>query len=209
MATARVESLAFGLGGTSEALAERTLIEAARHGDQRAFTELVQRYDRIVLRIALRILPTREDAQDAYQDAFIKVYRKLDSFRFQCRFHTWLYRVATNVCLDHLRRRRTRREVGVFEKADLEGRSPLQLARDSRPTGSPERMLRSGEITSRITLALDKLTAREKAVFVLRHYEGMRLRKIGERCGMSESAAKQCLFRATRKLRRELQDVRA
>ncbi len=206
---ARVESLAFGLESLPKDIAERRLVEAAQRGDQGAFAELVRQYDHRVLRIALRLLSSREDAQDAYQEAFLKVYRKLHTFRFQCRFHTWLYRITTNVCLDQLRRRRSRREFGVFETDEQAGRSPLQRAVDTRPASSPEQMLGSGEISQRITTALDKLTDRERVVFVLRHYEGMRLRPIGEACGMSEESAKQCLFRATKKLRKELRDVRS
>lgn len=208
MAIARAESLPVTVSRSRYDSAERRLVEAAQRGDQGAFAELVRLYDRSVLRIALRILPSREDAQDAYQEAFLKVYRKLGTFRYQCRFHTWLYRITTNTCLDHLRRRKARREFGVFERDEQAGRSPLQLAADSRPGSSPAQMLGSGEITRRIWAAMDKLSARERIVFVLRHYEGMRLRRIGETCGMSEDSAKQCLFRATRKLRRELQDVR-
>ena len=208
MQAAKAESLHFGLSAARDDLTERRLVEAAQDGDQGAFSELVRRYDRSVLRIALRLLPSSEDAQDAYQDAFIKAYRRLDTFRFQCRFHTWLYRIATNVCLDHLRRRKARPEFGVFEADHETGRSPLQLAADPRPSSSPEQMLGSDEISRRIELALDTLSDRERLVFTLRHHEGMRLRQIGETCSMSEESAKQCLFRATKKLRKELQDVR-
>lgn len=208
MQAAKAESLHFGLSPARDDLTERRLVEAAQDGDQGAFAELVRRYDRSVLRIALRLLPSSEDAQDAYQEAFLKAYRKLDTFRFQCRFHTWLYRIATNVCLDHLRRRRARPEFGVFESDHDTGRSPLQLAADPRPSSSPEQMLGSAEISRRIKVALDTLSDRERLVFTLRHHEGMRLRQIGETCSMSEESAKQCLFRATKKLRKELQDVR-
>lgn len=208
MQAAKAESLHFGLNPARDDLTERRLVEAAQDGDQGAFAELVRRYDRSVLRIALRLLPSSEDAKDAYQDAFIKAYRRLDTFRFQCRFHTWLYRIATNVCLDHLRRRKARPEFGVFEADHETGRSPLQLAADPRPSSSPEQMLGSEEISRRINVALDTLSDRERLVFTLRHHEGMRLRQIGETCSMSEESAKQCLFRATKKLRKELQDVR-
>ena len=206
---ANAEKLTFGLRANPARNAERRLVEAAQRGDQAAFSELVRLHDRRVLRIALRMLSSPEDAQDAYQEAFIKVFRKLHTFRFQCKFHTWLYRITTNVCLDHLRRRKSRKEFGVFEDDERAGRSPLQRATDGRPGSSPEQMLGSNEISQRIHRAMDRLTERERMVFVLRHYEGMRLRPIGEACGMTEDSAKQCLFRATRKLRKELGDVRA
>lgn len=206
---AKAESLAFGLEAADEAQAERGLIEAAQRGDQGAFGELVRLYDRSVLRIALRILRSPDEAQDAYQEAFLKVYRKLDSFRFQCRFHTWLYRIATNVCLDHLRRRKARPEFTLLESPEPGGPSLSDTVRDRAPVHSPDRMLDNREKADRIAKALDLLSDRERLVFTLRHYEGMRLRAIGEACSMSEESAKQCLFRATKKLRKELHDVRA
>ncbi len=208
MVHAETQALPAAMIAARAADAERSLIEAAQRGDQQAFTKLVHRHDRRVLGIALRILQSRDDAKDAYQEAFLKAYRKLGTFRFQCRFHTWLYRITTNTCLDHLRKRKSSREYGVFEHAEKAGRSPLQLAVDSRPSSSPDKMLGSGEITRRIAVAMERLSPRERVVFVLRHYEGMRLRQIGQACGMSEDAAKQCLFRATRKMRKELHDVR-
>lgn len=207
MVHAETQALTGAMGAWAD-VAERSLIKAAQRGDQQAFTVLVHRHDRRVLGIALRILQSRDDAKDAYQETFLKAYRKLGTFRFQCRFHTWLYRITTNTCLDQLRKRKSRREYGVFERVEAAGRSPLQLAADSRPSSCPDKMLGSGEITRKIAAAMERLSPRERVVFVLRHYEGMRLRKIGQACGMSEDAAKQCLFRATRKMRKELQDVR-
>src|SRR6204780_4836795 len=89
---------------------ERALIERAQGGDREAFEELVHRYDRDVLRIALNILHKTEDARDVYQEAFLKIYKNLPRFRFECSFYTWTYRIVTNVCLDHLRRRSSRPE---------------------------------------------------------------------------------------------------
>lgn len=209
MEVAKAESIAFGFQAAPPDETERRLVEAAQGGDERAFSELVRLYDRSVLRIALRILRSPEDARDAYQEAFLKVYRKLDSFRFQCRFHTWLYRITTNVCLDHLRRRKARPEYTAFEGDGPTGRSPLDNAADGRPSSLPDRVAGSGEISRRVERALDRLSDRERIVFTLRHYEGMRLREIGDASSMSEDSVKQCLFRATRKLRKELNDVRA
>src|SRR3979490_1834405 len=89
---------------------DRALIERAQTGDREAFEALVHRYDRDVLRIALNVLHKTEDARDVYQEAFLKIYKNLPRFRFECSFHTWMYRVVTNVCLDQLRRRNSRPE---------------------------------------------------------------------------------------------------
>src|SRR5271169_265511 len=106
-------------GGTGASLAtvdslfnlnERTLVAEAQAGSRAAFEELVHRYDRDVLRLALNLMKRPEDARDVYQEAFLKVYRNLHRFRFECSFYTWLYRIVTNVCLDQLRRRQARPE---------------------------------------------------------------------------------------------------
>src|SRR5919205_3073093 len=87
-----------------------SLIRAAQAGDQDAFEQLVRTYDQSVLRLALNLLRSPEDANDVYQEAFLRVYRNLHNFRFDCSFHTWLYRIVTNLCLDHLRKRKVRKE---------------------------------------------------------------------------------------------------
>src|SRR5215212_6947919 len=87
-----------------------SLIRAAQRGDQEAFEQLVRTYDQSVLRLAMNLLRSPEDARDVYQEAFLRVYRNLHTFRFDCSFHTWLYRIVTNICLDHLRRRKVRKE---------------------------------------------------------------------------------------------------
>src|SRR3984957_10594553 len=117
---------------------ERALIERAQGGDREAFEELVHRYDRDVLRIALNILHKTEDARDVYQEAFLKIYKNLPRFRFECSFYTWTYRIVTNVCLDHLRRRSSRPE---DQAPDLR---PIRMAIRSpaiSSTGSPRREL--------------------------------------------------------------------
>ena len=88
------------------------LIRAAQSGDQDAFEQLVRTYDQSVLRLAMNLLRSPEDARDVYQEAFLRVYRNLHAFRFDCSFHTWLYRIVTNICLDQLRKRKVRREIG-------------------------------------------------------------------------------------------------
>jgi RNA polymerase sigma factor (sigma-70 family) len=89
---------------------EASLIRAAQQGDQDAFAALVQSYDQNVLRIAMNLLRSPEEAKDVYQEAFLRVFRNLHSFRFDCSFPTWLYRIVTNICLDHLRKRKVRKE---------------------------------------------------------------------------------------------------
>lgn len=186
---------------------ESSLIRAAQGGDQAAFERLVHAYDQSVLRLAYNLLRSQEDARDIYQEAFLRVHRNLHSFRFDCSFHTWLYRIVTNLCLDHLRKRKVRREEQAV--VDTEGggsRDRMGEFAEARATGDPQRQLMSRQLWDRISNVLDDLTPRERAVFEMRHHQGMRLRAIGEVLGTSEEAAKNCLFRATQKMRAALGD---
>jgi RNA polymerase sigma-70 factor (ECF subfamily) len=186
-------------------LDEAALIRAAQRGDQEAFEQLVRSYDRGVLRLAMNLLRSPDEARDVYQEAFLKVYRNLHSFRFDCSFHTWLYRIVTNICLDHLRRRKVRKEESTV--VDTE-QGPVDLAtrcEERAPEADPERRMWNRELGAKIGSALETLTPRERTVFELRHYEGLRLRAIGEIIGTSEEAAKNCLFRATQKMRANLE----
>ena len=103
----QVVNMAGGGHGTGE---ERMLVERAKSGNQEAFEKLVHLCDRGVLRLAYRILGNAEDAQDAYQETFLKAFRYLRNFRFESSLNTWTYQIATNVCLDRLRQRQKRRE---------------------------------------------------------------------------------------------------
>ena len=203
-----------GVAGRSLAASdERSLIERAQGGDRDAFEELVHRYDRDVLRIALNILRKTEDARDVYQEAFLKIYKNLPRFRFECSFYTWVYRIVTNVCLDHLRRRSSRPEDQAPELAskhlngDTSGGDFFDRQRDSGASSDPERRMQGLEIGQRITSALDRLTPRERMIFEMKHYEGLKLRAIGEMLGTTEETVKNSLFRATRKLRAELEGL--
>jgi RNA polymerase sigma-70 factor (ECF subfamily) len=185
------------------------LIREAQRGDREAFDALVRRYDQSVLRLALHILGHEQDAQDVHQEAFLKAYRHLGNFRFECSFYTWLYRIVTNLCLDHMRRRKTRRE-DPATTLDTEGGEIDLLTNitDTRAMANPGRELDRKRMSQSIQIALGKLTPRERTVFELKHYEGLRLRTIGEMLSTTEETAKNTLFRATRKLRAELAELR-
>ncbi len=185
---------------------ETVLIRSAQQGDERAFEELVRLYDQNVLRLALNLLRSPEDANDIYQETFLRVYKNLQSFRFDCSFSTWLYRIATNLCLDALRKRRVRKEEDMVVETKDGVLDRMDTIEESRAEGNPQRHLLSRQLRQRIEKILEELTPRERTVFELRHYEGLRLRAIGEVLGTSEEAAKNCLFRATQKMRAALGD---
>lgn len=154
----------------------------------------------------MNLLRSVEDAHDVYQEAFLRVYKNLHAFRFDCSFHTWLYRIVTNLCFDHLRRRKVRREESTVVETEDGPRDRVATLAEERADGDPQRNLLSQELRTRIQEVLSGFTPRERMVFELRHYQGLRLKAIGEILGTSEEAAKNCLFRATQKMRVALGD---
>ena len=185
---------------------EAALIRAAQAGDSVAFEQLVHAYDQGVLRLAMNMLRSPEDANDVYQEAFLRVFRNLNSFRFDCSFHTWLYRIVTNLCLDHLRKRQVRKEEPTILVTANGPLDRMDSVPEERAESDPQRNLFSGQLRRRVKELLGQLTPRERMVFELRHYQGLRLRRIGEILGTTEEAAKNCLFRATQKMRNGLED---
>ena len=183
-----------------------SLIRAAQRGDQDAFEQLVRVYDQSVLRQAMNLLRSPEEARDVYQEVFLKVFRNLHTFRFDCSFHTWLYRIVTNVCLDHLRKRGVRKEEPSVVETGEGPVDRMENFEEGSAHADPERKMWNRQLQARIEEGLQDLTPRERMVFELRHYDGLRLRNIGEILGTTEDAAKNCLFRATQKMRSVLGD---
>jgi RNA polymerase sigma-70 factor, ECF subfamily len=185
---------------------ELALIKRAQMGSRDAFETLVRNYDHAVLRLAFNLLRSQEDARDVYQETFLRVYRNLGNFRFDCSFRTWLYRIVSNLCLDQLRKKKVRKEESTVRNT-LDGPVDLlSLVAEERAGIDPQRQAASSEIKTRIQSALGDLSPRERTVFEMRHFQGMRLRSIGETLGTTEEAAKNCLFRATQKMRSALGD---
>jgi RNA polymerase sigma-70 factor, ECF subfamily len=193
--------------GATERGDESALVRAAQRGDSEAFEQLVRSYDQTVLRMALNLLHSEEDARDIYQEAFLRVYRNLPRFRFDCSFSTWLYRIVTNLCLDQIRKRKVRKEESASVSTDNGEINRFQFVAEERADVDPQRQLMSAEVNARVQEVLGRLTPRERLVFEMRHFQGMRLRSIGEALGVSEEAAKNCLFRATQKMRTALGDL--
>ena len=170
------------------------LVREAQRGDRSAFEELVRHYDQPVLRLA---------------EAFLKAYKNIGRFRFECSFYTWIYRIVTNLCLDNIRKKQVRKEDAPVA-TDSEGEQYDFLAQvaDIRSGANPERDLMRRELGGRIAKALNRLTPRERMVFELKHYQGLKLRTVGEMLNTTEETAKNTLFRATQKLRGALSELR-
>jgi len=185
------------------------LVREAQRGNRAAFEELVRHYDQAVLRLAMHLTGSEHEAQDIYQEAFLKAYKSVANFRFECSFYTWIYRIVTNLCLDHLRKKQVRKEEApVATDQTGEQYDVLEQVPDGRAGANPERDLMRRELGGRIGRALEKLTPRERMVFELRHYHGLKLRTVGEVLNTTEETAKNTLFRATQKLRGSLADMR-
>src|SRR5437588_10354083 len=188
---------------------DTVLIRQAQEGNTDAFEQLVRHYDQTVLRLATHLTGSQDDAQEIYQEAFLRAYQNLDRFRFESSFYTWIYRIVTNLCLDHLRRRQIRhRHVGVTVSPEGEERDPFDRLADARPGSNPEHGLRGQELRACLASALQELTARERFVFELKHYQGLKLRTVAAMLNTSEGTVKNTLFRATQKLRTALAGLR-
>ena len=172
-------------------------VARARAGDEGAFRGLVERHATAVFRVAYRITGNEHDAEDVVQEAFLKAWKQLATFEDRASFGSWLHRIAANCAYDALRSRAVRR-TALSESSD-EALSAL-------PAEAPlaDRLVESSEVQRRIGAAMARLSPVERAAFVLRHFEEMSTREIGDSLGVGESAAKQSVFRAVRKLREAL-----
>ncbi len=185
------------------------LIRSAQQGNTAAFEQLVQRYDRAILRLTVHLTGSEDDGQDIYQEALLRAYIHLARFRFECSFYTWIYRIATNLCLDHLRRRRSRgHELIVTYSQDGQEQKLLDTIPDQSIAASPERNLTRRVVREHIVRALSTLSPRERMIFELKHYHGMQLRSVAVILNTTEGTVKNTLFRATHKLRLQLAELR-
>jgi RNA polymerase sigma-70 factor (ECF subfamily) len=180
------------------------LVEASMSGDIAAFEELVRRYDRKLLRIALQVTHNQEDAQEAVQETFLKAYQKLHQFRGNSKLSTWLIRIALNESLMTLRRRRYTQELPL-EYEDPNGEHlPLDVA-DWSP--NPEQLYSRSELQEILRKALEGLPPALRIVFVLRDLEVLSIKETAAALDLHPSAVKARLLRARLQLREKLSRV--
>jgi len=186
-------------------LAARTddeLALALQSGDERAFDELVRRHQGRVYAVAYRVTGNREDALDAAQEAFVKAYRKVHGWRPTSGFVPWLMRLTVNQSIDTLRRNKRHKHAPLDETFMQNGEAGPEprIEHAGREAGA-------AEIGERVTRAMRVLSPAQRAVFAMRHYEGMQLAEIAEAMGCTVGSVKVHLFRALRKLQVELKDL--
>lgn len=175
------------------------LVGRVRSGDVDAFEVLVRRYERRIYNLALRYSGDPEDARDLTQEAFIRAYQALASFRGEASFPTWLYRIATNVCFDELRRRRHRPEATLDEPlATRDGETERQVA-DGQP--GPSQRLEQKELGEIIQREIAALSEEYRAVVILRDLQDLAYEEIAEVLGISLGTVKSRLHRARAALR--------
>ncbi|OGD27822.1 MAG: hypothetical protein A2V57_00250 [Candidatus Aminicenantes bacterium RBG_19FT_COMBO_65_30] len=181
---------------------ENALIEGLARSDPRAFRELVERYKKKVFYLALDMAGNPIDAEDISQEVFLKVYRSFATFKRGAKIGSWLYRVTYNASIDHLRRKGAAPEPVGDEVLEARGREAAGLPRGGAM--DPAAAVESSQLQARITRALEKVSPQEKAVFLLRHYDDLMLKDIAATLGLSIGSVKSYLFRAVRKLQKEL-----
>jgi RNA polymerase sigma-70 factor (ECF subfamily) len=188
-----------------EADEDRELILRAQNGDQAAFRRLVERHQRRAFAIAMGLVRDENDARELVQDAFLRVYRSLNSFQGGSSFFTWLYRIVTNLAID-LMRKPGRREAELHE-AQASSDEPTDFALVSRIDGAdPLDVMRRREIAARIQAALDALPPYHRGVILMREVEGMSYEEMAVAMNVSKGTIMSRLFHARQKLQRALGD---
>ncbi len=179
------------------------LMRRTAEGDMAAFKQLVERHQRGVINLAHRFLDNREEAEDAAQEVFLRVLKAASKYRPEAMFTTWLYRIAANMCLNELRRRKRVQEVSL-ESSDQydEKRSGAGIVapEETRPDMNMEREERNRIIQE----SLDTLPPNQRMAVILRRFEDLSYEEIAEVLHVSVSSVESLLFRAKQTLRKKL-----
>ncbi|MCP5047314.1 MAG: RNA polymerase sigma factor [bacterium] len=182
---------------------ERILIRQAKQGYQPAFTRLISLYQKKVFGLAYKFFQDRDDAMEIVQETFIRLHQKLDGFDEndgKTRFNNWVYRIAYNLCIDYYRK---------FKKKKAGMKELYEFNEDSRMTSTnPEDDLDRQNFRENLQKAVMKLSKRQKTVFVLRHYSGLKHHEIAETLGLSVGTIKSLYHRAVKSLKKSLVDVK-
>lgn len=176
---------------------EKRCIQRTLNGDVNAFEELVRSYEKNVYHLALRILGSPEDAEDATQEVFLKAYRSLSRFQNDSKFSVWLYRIVTNQCTDMLRARKRRPVQSLTVQNEDEEEDTLPIP-DER--FSPEKLLDSKLTRESVQRGLASLSDDARQILLLREMRGLSYEEIGSLLGLEPGTVKSRIFRARKKL---------
>lgn len=184
------------------------LVKRAREGDQRAFQQLVERYQRRVYSVALGIVRDKEEARDVAQEAFAKVFKYLDHFKGDSSFYTWLYRITLNIAIDVLRRKGSAKGEHVELDENLEVDSPEANlgAIGSRLGTNPQKSLLRRELAQKIEEALQEVPEKHRAILLLREIEGMSYEDLARTLNIPKGTVMSRLFHARAKVQKILRE---
>ena len=192
------------LGTPLDLLSDAEIMLRVKAGDGSAFDHLVEKFRRPLVGFMYRLSRNPSVAEDLAQEVFLRVYRSRRTYKAEARFTTWLYRIATNLAVNHARDTRVERtQSSSLDKLEAETGAPVDVA-DNAPTAE-ERLLR-GERMAAIRSHVEALPERQRMAVVLHKYQGMDYREIAQVLELSESATKSLLFRAYETLREKLKD---
>ena len=177
-------------------VSEKKIIEKVLGGDANAFEELVLKYEKTVYNLALRMVGDRDDASDMTQEAFIKAYGSLSSFRGDSKFSVWIYRITTNVCLDFLRSKSRKQQVSLTVSDDDED-AQLDIP---DPKADPEQQLIKKISMQSVEEGLKTLPDKQRQILVMRELGGMSYAEIGKALSIEEGTVKSRIFRARKRL---------
>jgi len=178
---------------------EALLIEDLREGDMTALALLVEKYQRLVYRLAVQITKNHEDANDVMQETFLKVYESIHRFRKDAAFETWLYRIVVNGALNLVKRRERRRESPLSEISDTEIHPDLW--RTAEQVHNPHLAAEKKELQEWVTRAVDSLPAKHQTVVILHEFEGLTHAEIASILNCSEGTVRSRLHYARNRLR--------
>ena len=177
-----------------DAARDHALVRSAQGGDQDAFAELVARHEERATRVAWGLVANREDARDLAQEAFLRVFKNLERFDFRHDFTTWLYRIVTNLAIDHLRKKRPVLSTGQLAGASGDDEAPvLDLVDDGAP--SPAAGLERAETAGQVRACIDALPEHFRSVLLLRELEGLPCKRIADVVGATQVTVRWRLHR--------------
>ncbi len=180
---------------------EQRLAKLASKGDRSAFEQLVDLYKEKIYYLAYRMLGNRQESEDVIQETFLRVYKNFDRYDHNQKFSTWIYRIATNLCIDRLRKRKASYSLDA-EIGDGDGMDGYDRLTSEEPT--PEKQLMISETQSHIRNAIDKLPEKYKSVVVLRYLHDLSLQEISDIMDMPVTTIKTRIHRGREALRKKL-----
>lgn len=184
----------------------RNWIDAAKSGDESAFESLVKEYHEKVYRLAYNIVKNEEDAKEVSQQSWLKIWKKLDTFKGQSAFYTWAYRITSFTAMDLLRKRKRKAEVEYLDELEAEQTPDIRFSRGEAPR--PDRAFKNTEIREAFDEALNKLSENHRTALYLREVEGLSYEEIAETMDCAKGTVMSRIFNARKAMQEHLKDFR-